>query len=90
MSSKANLRRVLDPRSIALIGGEDAAIAAKQCANLFEGRTYAVNPRRESLGGIPCLETVEQLPEAPDAVFLASVITSPAPTACYLNVHACL
>ncbi|MFT5112277.1 MAG: acyl-CoA synthetase (NDP forming) [Parasphingorhabdus sp.] len=72
MSSRANLQRLLDPQSIALVGGADAELAAVQCAELFKGRSYGVNPRRETLGGLKCYKSVEDLPEAPDAVFLAT------------------
>ena len=69
---RENLARLLAPRHAAFIGGNDAAIAAKHCRVLgFEGPVWGVNPRRESLGGETCFARVEDLPEAPDAVFLA-------------------
>ena len=37
----------------------------------FNGQMWVVNPRRESLAGLPCLPDIAALPEAPDAVFLA-------------------
>ncbi|MCP4328183.1 MAG: acetate--CoA ligase family protein [Alphaproteobacteria bacterium] len=67
-----NLRRLLAPRHVALIGGDDADVAAIQCAAAgFKGPIWGVNPRRKELGGRPCFARVEDLPEAPDAVFLA-------------------
>jgi acyl-CoA synthetase (NDP forming) len=67
-----NLKRLLSPRHIAFIGGRDADFSARQCAALFDGPVWGVNPGRDSLGGLPCYRSVEDLPEAPDAVFLAT------------------
>ncbi len=67
-----NLRRLLHPRHIAFIGGADADFAARQCAAQFDGPVWGVNPKRERLGGVPCYPGVADLPEAPDAVFLAT------------------
>jgi acyl-CoA synthetase (NDP forming) len=67
-----NLRRLLSPRHIAFIGGSDADFSARQCAQQFDGPVWGVNPNRETLGGVPCYRRVEDLPQAPDAVFLAT------------------
>ncbi|MCZ6470078.1 MAG: acetate--CoA ligase family protein [Gammaproteobacteria bacterium] len=67
-----NLRRLLNPRHIAFVGGADAEFSARQCAALFDGPVWGVNPKRDSLGGLPCYQSVGDLPEAPDAVFLAT------------------
>jgi len=71
-SVKHNLNRLLNPRHIAFIGGIDAALSASQCLQQFDGPLWAVNPKRDSLGGVPCFASVAELPEAPDAVFLAT------------------
>ncbi len=67
-----NLKRLLAPRHIAFIGGSDADYSARQCALRFGGKIWGVNPKRETMGGQPCFPTVKDLPEAPDAVFLAT------------------
>ncbi|MFT5506344.1 MAG: acyl-CoA synthetase (NDP forming) [Gammaproteobacteria bacterium] len=67
-----NLDRLLNPRHIAFIGGNDAAFSAEQCARHFRGPVWGVNPKRDTLGGVPCFASVDDLPEAPDAVFLAT------------------
>ena len=67
-----NLRRLLSPKHIAFIGGSDADFSARQCAQQFDGPVWGVNPNRETLGGMPCYSKVEDLPQAPDAVFLAT------------------
>lgn len=67
-----NLDRLLRPRHVAVIGGDDAAMAARQCGAFgFDGPVWAVNRTRADLGGYPCLRSVEALPGVPDAVFLA-------------------
>jgi acyl-CoA synthetase (NDP forming) len=71
-NQKSNLKRLLAPRHIAFIGGADADYSAQQCAASFPGPVWGVNPRRSSLGGQACYPTVTDLPEAPDAVFLAT------------------
>jgi acyl-CoA synthetase (NDP forming) len=67
-----NLRRLLSPKHIAFVGGSDADFSARQCAQQFDGPVWGVNPNRETLGGVPCYSRVEDLPQAPDAVFLAT------------------
>ena len=69
---KVNLQRLLRPRHIAFVGGADADFSARQCAAYFSGPVWGVNPNRETLGGQPCYPSVGHLPEAPDAVFLAT------------------
>lgn len=69
---RANMRRLFAPRSLAFIGGGEAAEAIRQCQAVgFPGAMWAINPKRDTLAGLPCLPDLEALPEAPDAVFLA-------------------
>ncbi|WP_423908160.1 acetate--CoA ligase family protein [Candidatus Spongiihabitans sp.] len=68
---RQNLARLLAPRHIAFIGGADADYAAGQCAASFNGPVWGVNPKRTHLGGQICYPSTRDLPEAPDAVFLA-------------------
>jgi acyl-CoA synthetase (NDP forming) len=71
-ATRDNLKRLLDPRHIAFVGGSSAAFAAQQCADAgFAGKIWGVNPKRETLGGAPCFPSAGDLPEAPDGVFLA-------------------
>ncbi len=63
----------MSPKSAAFIGGNDADFSARQCAEAgFKGDIWGVNPKRETMGGRPCFKTVEDLPGAPDIVFLAT------------------
>lgn len=69
---RANLARLLKPRHVAVIGGRDAEVVAAECARIgFAGPFWPVNPKRGQIGGHRCYAAVEDLPEAPDAVFLA-------------------
>jgi acetate---CoA ligase (ADP-forming) len=69
---RANLERLLKPRQIAFVGGRDAEVAIHEAERAgFTGKIWAVNPRRDTLGGYPCFASVADLPEAPDATFLA-------------------
>ena len=68
----ANLTRLFTPHHVAFIGGRDAETALNACRDIgFGGAIWAVNRRRETLGGVRCYADVDDLPEAPDAVFLA-------------------
>ena len=62
-ASAENLRRLLNPRHVAFIGGDDAAFSAEQCARHFDGPVWGVNPTRKTLGGGPCFASVDDLPE---------------------------
>ncbi len=66
-----DLRRLLAPRSIAVVGGAPAERVVRQCLKLgFEGSIWPVNPKRSDLGGIKCVPSIDDLPGVPDAVFL--------------------
>lgn len=66
-----DLRRMLTPRSIAIVGGAPAERVVRQCLKLgFEGPIWPVHPKRRELAGVACLPTLEALPGVPDAVFL--------------------
>ncbi|MCB1000142.1 MAG: acetate--CoA ligase family protein [Acidimicrobiales bacterium] len=66
-----DLRRLLAPRSIAVVGGAPAERVVAQCRKLgFEGPIWPVHPSRPDLAGVPCLASLDDLPDVPDAVFL--------------------
>jgi acyl-CoA synthetase (NDP forming) len=69
--SKA-LRRLFSPRHIAVFGGASAQEVVRQCKALgFEGQIWPVHPTRTEMDGLPCFASVDALPEAPDASFVA-------------------
>lgn len=66
------LQRLLNPRSIAFVGGAECAVAIERTRALgFTGEIHAINPRRAQLGGVPTLASVTELKAAPDAAFIA-------------------
>ena len=71
-AQRKNFSRLLRPRHIAFIGGRDATIAIKEARRRgFSGQMLAVNPKRDELAGVPCVASIANLPEPPDAVYLA-------------------
>jgi acetyl-CoA synthetase len=69
--SKA-LRRLFSPRHIAVFGGASAQEVVRQCKALgFDGQIWPVHPTRQEMEGLPCFTSVDALPVAPDASFVA-------------------
>lgn len=67
-----SLRRMLNPRSVAVIGGREAEKAIMQCEKIgYDGEIWPVNPNRKQLCGIDCFSSISELPAAPDAAFVA-------------------
>ena len=67
-----NLKRLLHPKSIAVVGGMEAERVIQQCRKIgFGGEIWPVNRRRADIAGIPCFQKIEELPDAPDAAFVA-------------------
>jgi len=72
-----DLSRLLDPKSIAVVGASDRpdSYGGEALLNLkrldYSGKVYAVNPRREKVHGFDCFASLADLPEAPDAVIVA-------------------
>jgi acetate---CoA ligase (ADP-forming) len=66
------LTRLLNPKSIAFIGGNECAIAITRTRELgFTGKIWAVHPKREELGGIATVKSVEDIEGEVDAAFIA-------------------
>jgi acetyl-CoA synthetase len=68
-----DIRRLIAPRSIALIGAGawTDAVAAGNAAVGFQGRIWRVHPHRASTAATPYYRSVAELPGAPDAAFIA-------------------
>lgn len=72
-----NLDRMLEPRSVALIGAssEPGSVGLTVAQNLlaggFKGPIGFVNPKRHEILGHPCYPNVEALPEGPDLAIVA-------------------
>lgn len=67
-----NLRRLLRPRHVAIVGGQAMADSIRRCDDTgFAGEVWVVNPKYPELGGRTCFASIADLPEAPDATFIA-------------------
>jgi acyl-CoA synthetase (NDP forming) len=68
-----DIRRLIAPRSIALIGATvwTDAVAVGNGAVGFQGTIYRVHPTRPSTSTTIFYRSVAELPEAPDAAFIA-------------------
>jgi acyl-CoA synthetase (NDP forming) len=71
--SAQRLQRLLAPRSVALIGGAwaDAAAAASRVIG-FQGEVWRIHPTRTSSAAQHYFRSVDELPAAPDAAFIAA------------------
>jgi acetate---CoA ligase (ADP-forming) len=68
----SSLSRLLNPTSIAFVGGNECAIAIRRTQELgFTGKIWAVHPKREELAGIPTVKSVEDIDGPIDAAFIA-------------------
>ena len=68
---KKDLQRLLRPKSVAVFGGAWAENVVLQCQRMnFCGDIWPVNPHRDSMGGIPCINHINDLPGVPDAAFI--------------------
>jgi acyl-CoA synthetase (NDP forming) len=66
-----HLSRLLQPRSIAVLGGVWAENVVIQCKKMgYSGAIFPVHPRRKKMAGVACYHRLINLPEPPDAVFL--------------------
>ena len=67
----ARLSRLVRPRSIAVVGGQEAARVAEQCDRMgFAGALWPVHPARATVAGRPAFRSVADLPAPPDAAFV--------------------
>ncbi|HEV2284429.1 MAG TPA: acetate--CoA ligase family protein [Steroidobacteraceae bacterium] len=71
--SRSGVARLLAPRSVALFGGDWAdAVAAGSRKIGYTGELWRVHPARPSTPAQHYFRSVEELPAAPDAAFLAA------------------
>ena len=67
----ARFARLLRPRSIAVVGGREAARVAEQCDRMgFDGALWPVHPKRGTVAGRTAFRSVAELPAAPDAAYV--------------------
>ncbi|MDX1718192.1 MAG: CoA-binding protein, partial [Anderseniella sp.] len=66
-----SLTRLLNPRSVAVIGGRIAESVALELKKVgFDGDIWPVNPKRESMAGLQCFASLDELPVSPDATYI--------------------
>jgi acetyl-CoA synthetase len=71
-AAAARLGRLLKPESIAVVGGEVAAEVIRRCREIgYAGSIWPVHPRRAQIEGMTAFASVDDLPGAPDAAFIA-------------------
>src|SRR5215469_2870806 len=77
-SKPAELSRLINPRSIALVGASDreGSIGERTLTNLlahsaFEGEVYLVNPGKAEIRGHRCWPSIASLPDTPDVAVVA-------------------
>ena len=73
----ASLRPLFAPESVVVIGASrrQGTVGRSILDNIrtagYQGRLYAVNPHAHQVGGVHCVPTVADLPEAPDLALIA-------------------
>lgn len=66
-----SLKRLLRPRSIAVLGGSWAHNVVEQCLKLnFNGDIWPVHPTLKEVHGLRCYAGLKDLPSTPDATFI--------------------
>ncbi len=65
------LERLLRPKSIAVLGSGWAVNVIEQCQKMgFAGPVWPVHPTKSEIGGLRAYASLQDLPSAPDAVFI--------------------
>ncbi len=65
------LERLLRPKTIAVLGSGWAVNVIEQCQKMgFEGPVWPVHPTKTEIGGLKAYASLQELPSAPDAVFI--------------------
>lgn len=68
---EGKLNRLLRPRHIAVMGGSWAHNVVTQCQAMgFIGEIWPVHPKLETVAGLRCFASLDELPGAPDATFI--------------------
>ncbi len=67
----ARLKRLLSPRTLAVIGGHAAAEVVRQCQKIgYTGEIWPIHPKATEIAGLPTFRAIADLPAAPDAAFI--------------------
>lgn len=76
-SARSSLGSFFSPRSIAVVGASETSYWGRNIfrnlkATGFDGRIVPVNPKRQTIFGIPCLASLRDLKEPVDLVYIAT------------------
>ena len=66
----ADIRSLLFPDSIAVVGASPRNVAAVETVVASGVRAWGVNPNRDEVAGLRCYPSVAELPEVPECAFL--------------------
>src|SRR6185436_4839385 len=83
--SHPDLAKLLRPRSVAVVGASARAgsTGLRVLEHLriggFEGTIYPINPRYPEILGLKCFPSLSDVPEPPDAMFVALPVESVLP-----------
>ena len=66
----SDVRSLLFPRSIAVVGASPRNVAAVETVVASGVRAWGVNPNRDEVAGLRCYPSVAELPEVPECAFL--------------------
>ena len=65
-----DLRSLLAPRSLAVVGASPRNVAAVETVVASGVRAWGVNPKRDEVAGLRCYPSVADLPDVPECAFL--------------------
>jgi acetate---CoA ligase (ADP-forming) len=66
------LSRLIHPKSIAFIGGNECAVAIRRCHEFgFAGTIHAVHPKRDEISGVCTVKSVDDIEGHIDGAFIA-------------------
>jgi acetate---CoA ligase (ADP-forming) len=72
-ATRSPIQRLLAPRSVALVGGAWAdAVAAASRTIGYTGELWHIHPKRPSTSAKTYYRSVDELPDSPDATFIAA------------------
>jgi len=72
VGSRENIERLLNPQKIVFVGGRDLSIPIEAARTIgYGGEIWVVNPKYPEIGGIDTVASIAELPETPDAAYLA-------------------
>jgi acetate---CoA ligase (ADP-forming) len=72
VTNHTSLSRLVFPKSIAFIGGNECAVAIQRCNEFgFDGKIHAVHPKRDEVGGLRTVKSVDDIEGPIDAAFIA-------------------